>query len=72
MSVRFQIATGQRYRMVGAGGRPQWNMWEVIKVFLPWESGFEHVRLKSVGNQAETMTLAASVIVDRTRFVRSE
>jgi hypothetical protein len=62
------VEIGQRYRMVGAGGGPQWNIWEVVKVFLPWEGGFEHVRLKSVGSQAATMTLATSVVADRTRF----
>jgi hypothetical protein len=37
---------------------------------MPWESGFEHARLRSVDIRAETMTLASSVVGDRARFTR--
>jgi hypothetical protein len=44
-------------------------VWEVVNVYIPWEGGFEHACLKSVDSSAGTMTLATSVIEDKTRFV---
>jgi hypothetical protein len=35
-------------------------------------AGFEHACLKSVDGSAETMTLAASVVADKKRFVRED
>jgi hypothetical protein len=46
------------------------RLWEVTKVYLPWQGGFEHTCLRSVDDLSETMTLATSVIVDKRRFVR--
>jgi hypothetical protein len=51
---------------------PSSTVWEVVKVFLPWPGGIEHARLKSVVDQAETMTLATAVVADKARFVRNE
>jgi hypothetical protein len=48
------------------------SIWEVTNVYLPWQGGFEHACLKSIGGLSETMTLATSVITDKTRFVREE
>jgi hypothetical protein len=67
-----KVEIGQRYRTVRAGGTPLPTVWEVVKVFQPWQNGFEHACLKCVGDQAGTMTLATSVISDKTRFVRNE
>jgi hypothetical protein len=66
-----QVEIGQRYRIVRAGGVLS-TLWEVTKVYLPWEGGFEHACLKSVDGLSGTMTLATSVIADKTRFVREE
>jgi hypothetical protein len=46
------------------------TVWEVVEVYVPWEGGFEHARLKSVDSSAGTMTLASSVVADKSRFVR--
>jgi hypothetical protein len=67
-----KVEIGQRYRIVRAGFVVQSTEWEVVKVFMPWPGSLEHARLKSVIDHAETMTLATSVITDKTRFVRSE
>jgi hypothetical protein len=64
------VEIGQRYRIVRAGGGPSLTVWEVVKVYVPWQHGFEHVCLKSVDGSGGTMTLATSVITDKKRFVR--
>ena len=68
---RRQVEIGQRYRTVRAGGALS-SLWEVTEIYLPWQGGFEHARLKSIAGLSETMTLATSVIADKTRFVREE
>jgi hypothetical protein len=65
------VEIGQRYRIIRAGGAPS-TLWEVTKVYLPWQGGFEHACLKRVDGLSESMTLATSVIADKTRFVRDE
>jgi hypothetical protein len=62
------VEVGQRYRIVRVGGVPS-ALWEVTRVFMPWPGGFEHACIKSVDGLAGTMTLATSVIADKTRFV---
>jgi len=64
-----QVEVGQRYRIVRAGGGPALTVWEVVEVYVPWRGGFEHARLKSADGSAATMTLASSVVADKTRFV---
>jgi hypothetical protein len=64
------VEVGQRYRTVRAGGGSSSTVWEVVEVYVPWEGGFEHARLKSVDGSAGTMTLATSVVADKKRFVR--
>ena len=64
------IEVGQRYRTVRAGGGPSSTVWEVVEVYVPWEGGFEHARLKGVDGSAGTMTLATSVVADKKRFMR--
>jgi hypothetical protein len=44
----------------------------VVGIYLPWRGGFEHARMKSKNDRAETMTLASSVVTDKARFVRIE
>ena len=65
-----EVEIGQRYRTVRAGGGPSPTLWEVVKVYTPWQGGFEHACLKSVDGSAGTMTLATSVVADKNRFVR--
>jgi hypothetical protein len=36
---------------------------------MPWYGGFEHACIKSITGRSETMTLATSVIADKTRFL---
>jgi hypothetical protein len=62
------VEVGQRYRIVRAGGLPS-AVWEVTRVYVPWLGGFEHACIKSVDGLAGTMTLATSVITDKTRFI---
>ena len=69
MSAGGKVETGQRYRVVRAGGAPS-TVWEVVRIYRPWPGGFEHACLKSVDGSAETMTLATSVVADKKRFVR--
>jgi hypothetical protein len=66
---RHPVEVGQRYRTAGAAGGPP-PVWEVVAVYMPWQSGFEHARLRRVDVRAETMTLASSVVADRARFIR--
>jgi hypothetical protein len=66
--VNRQIEVGQRYRIVAPGGVPS-GLWEVTRVFLPWYGGIEHACIKIIASRSETMTLAASVIADKKRFV---
>jgi hypothetical protein len=63
-----QVAVGQRYRVVRADGVPS-ALWEVTRVFTPWHGGFEHACIKGVDGLGRTITLANSVIADKTRFV---
>ena len=65
------VEVGQRYRIVRAGGVRS-AVWEVTRIFTPWQGGFEHVCIKDVDGPGETMTLATSVIVDKRRFVPEE
>ncbi len=60
-----QVEVGQRYRIVSAGGGPALTVWEVVEIYVPWRGGFEHAPDGSAG----TMTLASSVVADKTRFV---
>ena len=69
VSASGQVETGQRYRIVRAGGGPS-TVWEVVRIYWPWPGGFEHACLKRVDGSAETMTLATSVVTDKKRFVR--
>jgi hypothetical protein len=69
MSGVAHVEIGQHYRVLKAGGNPS-TVWEVVKIYRPWQDGFEHACLKIVGGSAETMTLATSVITDRHRFAR--
>lgn len=69
MTAGEHVEIGQRYRIVRAAGVPS-TVWEVVRIYMPWPSGFEHGCLKSIGGSNETMTLATSVIGDKKRFVR--
>ena len=62
------VEVGQRYRMIRAGGVPS-GLWEVTRVYMPWYGGIEHACIKSLAGRSETMTLATSVIADKSRFV---
>jgi hypothetical protein len=64
-----QVETGQRYRVVRAGGAPS-MVWEVVGIYRPWQGGFERACPKSVDGSAGTMTLATSVVADKKRLVR--
>ena len=66
MSASRQVEIGQRVR---AGGGPSPTVWEVVKVYMLWQDGFEHACIKSIAGLSETMTLATSVIADKKRFV---
>jgi len=66
--VNRQIEAGQRYRIVAPGGVPS-GVWEVTRIFRPWDGGIEHVCIKSIAGRSATMTLATSVIADKSRFV---
>jgi hypothetical protein len=63
------VEVGQRYRTAATGGASP-TVWHVVGIYLPWPGGFQHTRLKSVDERAETMTLSVSVVADKTRFVR--
>jgi hypothetical protein len=67
VTVNYLVEAGQHYRTVGAPGT-QPIVWEVVAVYVPWQGGFEHARLRSLDLRAETMTLAPTVVVDKTRF----
>jgi hypothetical protein len=62
------VEVGQRYRIVREGGVPS-GLWEVTRVYMPWYGGIEHACIKSIAGRSETMTLATSVIADKSRFV---
>jgi hypothetical protein len=64
------VEIGQRYRAVSVPGGSPPVVWEVVAIYMPWENGFEHARLRSVDIRAETMTLASSVVADKARFTR--
>jgi hypothetical protein len=66
------IEVGQHYRTTSAAGGPAPVVWQVVGIYLPWRGGFEHARMKSKNDRAETMTLASSVVTDKARFVRIE
>ena len=70
LSVRVnrRIEVGQRYRIVVPGGVPA-GLWQVTRVYMPWYGGIEHACIKSIAGRSETMTLATSVIADKSRFV---
>jgi hypothetical protein len=68
VAARKKPEIGQRYRIVGAGGLPS-SLWEVTRVYLPWQGGLEHACIKSITGLSETMTLATSVIANKSRFV---
>ena len=70
MTASRQVEIGQRYRTVRAEGGHLPTVWEVVKIYRPWQDGNEHACLKSVDGLAGTMTLATSVIADKKRFVR--
>lgn len=72
MTSTRQVEVGQRYRTASAPGGPLPIVWQVVAIYLPWQGGFEHARLKSDNDRAETMTLACSVIADKARFIRIE
>jgi hypothetical protein len=67
-----QVDVGNRYRTAGGEGGPLPTVWQVVRTYTPWSGGFEHACLKSDDARAETMTLATSVVADKTRFVRIE
>lgn len=60
-SVR-DIAPGQRFRKAGAGGT-----WEVVSVATD-PGGALHIRLRSLEEPKTFRTLAAEVLLDRSRF----
>jgi hypothetical protein len=62
------VEVGQQYRMIRAGGVTS-DLWEVTRVYMPWYGGIEHACIKSIVGRSETMTLATSVIADKSRFV---
>jgi hypothetical protein len=64
-----QVEVGQHYRTAATGSASP-TVWQVVGIYFPWPGGFQHARLKSVDDRAETMTLAVSVVADKTRFVR--
>jgi hypothetical protein len=70
VTTRYPVEVGQRYRAVSVPGGSLPVVWEVVAIYMPWQSGFEHARLRSVDIRAETMTLASSVVADRARFTR--
>ena len=72
MALRGKIEVGQRYRIIRNGGAPLRVVWEVVKVFVPWQDGLEHARLQSVNDRGGTMIFATSVIADKARFVRAQ
>jgi hypothetical protein len=68
MAARKTIEVGQRYRLIRAGGVTS-DLWEVTWVYMPPYGGIEHACIKSIAGRSETMTLATSVIADKSRFV---
>ena len=70
MSAGVRVEIGQRYRIAKTGGIVPLTVWEVVRIYLPWQGGFEHACLKSVDGSNGRMTLATSVIVDKRRFMR--
>ena len=70
MTVDRVVEVGQWYRLVRPGGGHPLTVWEVVKVYVPWQGGFEHACLKSTDGSGGTMTLATSVVADKRRFVR--
>jgi hypothetical protein len=69
------VEVGQRYRILGASGVPvvvgagglALALWEVTRVFM--RGDIEHACIKNLTGRPETMTLATSVIADKSRFV---
>jgi hypothetical protein len=69
------VEVGQRYRILGASGVPvvvgagglALALWAVTRVFM--RGGIEHACIKNLTGRPETMTLATSVIADKSRFV---
>ena len=68
MVARKTVEVGQRYRIVVPGGVPS-GLWKVTRIYMPWYGGIEHACIKSLAGRSETMTLATSVIADKSRFV---
>jgi hypothetical protein len=64
------VEVGQHYRLVRPAGGPPLTVWEVVKIYVPWQGGFKHACLKSADGSGGTMTLATSVVTDKKRFVR--
>jgi hypothetical protein len=48
VSADGQVETGQRYRVVKAGGGPS-TVWEVVRIYRPWQGGFVSAALASSG-----------------------
>ena len=67
-----RVEVGQRYRTASVPGGRLPTVWLVVEIYRPWRDGFEHARLKSDNERAETMTLATSVVADKARFIRVE
>jgi hypothetical protein len=69
---RRQVEVRQRYRTASTAGASTSIIWRVAAIYLPWPGGFELARLENIDARAGTMTLAASVVADKSRFTRVE
>jgi hypothetical protein len=65
-----RVEVGQQYRSITASGAVMGPVWTVTRIFRPWPTSFEHVRLECDEKVPRSMTFATSVLADRTRFVR--
>jgi hypothetical protein len=66
--LRNRVEIGQQYRTVRTAYGTAPTSWLVVALFLPWVGGAEHVRLESLDGRGETMTLAATAVLDKNRF----
>lgn len=63
MAKHIQVQVGQLYRGQTAGNR----LWQVEFVYADGH-GIPHARLRDVNQQSETITFAAEVLSDQSRF----
>lgn len=63
MKKQVQVQVGQTYRGQTVGNR----LWQVEFVYADGH-GIPHVRLRDVNQQSDTITFAAEVLSDQSRF----